>query len=207
MHSELQTLFIVNRLKYLSLFLLVSSALFAQKNRDPFARSARLPDMSFGIGYNYNSQVKYKVPGGSLNANIIYYNFDRRFLVGAEYTTNLRQTRVTPLEETNPAVISLESFFSRLVYNHAIYSLRAGWMLNEQLFLVTGFGLEMLEQFSELKAVQTSNLPDTFFQSNNKKSNLFYLKYGIQYKRRYFIYDLFYSKRGIGLGINYFFNG
>lgn len=207
MHSELQTLFIVNRLKYLSLFLLVSSALFAQKNRDPFARSARLPDMSFGIGYNYNSQVKFKVPGGSLNANITYYNFDRRFLVGAEYTTNLRQTEVTPLEETNPSVISLESFFSRLVYNHTIYSLRAGWMLNEQLFLVTGFGLEMLEQFSELKAVQASNLPDTFFQSNDKKSNLFYLKYGIQYKRRYFIYDLLYSKRGIGLGINYFFNG
>ena len=194
-------------MKYLSLFLLVSSAVFAQKNRDPFARSARLPDMSFGMGFNYNSQVKFKVPGGSLNANITYYNFNRRFLVGAEYTTNLRQTKVTPIEETNPTVISLESFFSRLVYNHAIYSLRAGWMLNEQLFLVTGFGLEMLEQFSELKAVQISNLPDTFFQSNNKKSNLFYLKYGIQYKRRYFIYDLFYSKRGIGVGINYFFNG
>ena len=207
MHSKLLTLFIVTKLKYLSFFLLVSTVLFAQKNQDPFARSARLPDMSFGVGYNHNSQVKFKVPGGSLNANITYYNFDRRFLVGVEYTMNLRQNKTTPIEETNPTVIPLESFFSRLVYNHAIYSLRAGWMLNEQLFLVTGFGLETLDQFSELNALQTSNLPDTFYLSNNKKSNLFYLKYGIQYKQRYFIYDFFYSKRGIGLGVNYFFNG
>ena len=79
MQSNFLTLIAVNQLKHLILLLLVSNALFSQKNRDPFARSARLPDMSFGIGYNFNSQVKYKVPGGSLNANIGYYNFDRRF--------------------------------------------------------------------------------------------------------------------------------
>lgn len=207
MHSKLLTLFIVTKLKYHSLFLLVSTVLFAQKNQDPFTRSARLPDMSFGVGYNHNSQVKFKVPGSSLNANITYYNFDRRFLIGVEYTMNLKQNKATPLEETDPIVIAAESFFSQLVYNHVVYNLRAGWMLNEQLFLVTGFGLETLDQFSELNAGQTSSFPDTFFQSNNKKSNLFYLKYGIQYKRRYFIYDFFYSKRGIGLGVNYFFNG
>lgn len=207
LYSKFQTLFFVNQLKYFSLFLLVSTALLAQKNQDPFARSARLPDMSFGMGYNHNSQVKYKVPGGSLNANITYYNFDRRFLIGVEYTMNLKQNKATTLEETDPTVIAAESIFSQLVYNHVVYNLRAGWMLNEQLFLVTGFGVEILDQFSELNAGQTSSFPDTFFQSNNKKSNLFYLKYGIQYKRRYVIYDLFYSKRGIGVGINYFFNG
>ena len=185
----------------------MSSALFAQKNRDPFARSARLPDMSFGVGYNHNSQVKYKVPGGSLNANITYYNFDRRFLVGVEYTINAKRNKTTLLEESNPAVIAAESIFSKLVYNHDVYSFRAGWMFNEQLFLVAGAGLEMLEQFNELKAGGRSDLPDVFLQSTGKKLKLFYLKYGIQYKRRYFIYDLFYSKRGIGVGVNYFFNG
>ena len=207
MHSNFLTLIAVNRLKHLILLLLVSNALFSQKNRDPFARSARIPDMSFGIGYNFNSQVKYKVPGGSFNANIGYYNFDRRFLVGVEYTTNAMRKETTLLEESDPTVIAAQSIFSQLVYNHAIYSLRAGWMVNEQLFLVTGFGLEMLDQFSELKAGLNSDLPDVFLQATGKKTNLFYLKYGIQYKRRYFIYDLFYSKRGVGVGVNYFFNG
>ena len=207
MQTKFLTLFVVDQLKHLLLLLLVSNTLFAQKNRDPFARSARLPDMSLGIGYNFNSQVKYKVPGGSLNANISYYNFDRRFLVGVEYTTNAKPNQMTLLEESDPTVIAAESIFSQLVYNHTIYSLRAGWMVNEQLFLVAGFGLEMLDQFSELKAGLNSDLPDVFFQATAKKTNLFYLKYGIQYKRRYFIYDLFYSKRGVGVGINYFFNG
>lgn len=207
MQSNFLTLIAVNQLKHLILLLLVSNALFSQKNRDPFARSARLPDMSFGIGYNFNSQVKYKVPGGSLNANIGYYNFDRRFLVGVEYTTNIQWNETTLLEQSDTNVIAAQSIFSQLVYNHAIFSFRAGWMVNEQLFLVTGFGLEMLDQFSELKAGQNSDLPDVFLQATGKKTNLFYLKYGIQYKRRYFIYDLFYSKRGLGVGINYFFNG
>ena len=185
----------------------MSNVLFSQKNRDPFARSARLPDASIGVGYNYNSLVKFKVPGGSLNANITYYNFDRRFLVGVEYTINVNRKETTLLEESDPTVIAAESIFSQLVYNHTIYSLRAGWMVNEQLFLVAGFGLEMLDQFSELNAGQNSDLPDVFFQATANKTNLFYLKYGIQYKRRYFIYDLFYSKRGVGVGVNYFFNG
>ena len=206
MQTKFLTLF-VNQLKHLLLLLLVSNALFAQKNRDPFARSIRLPDMSFGLGINLNSQVKFKVPGGSLAGNISYYNFDHRFLVGVEYTTNAKPNETTSLEEIDPTVIAAESIFSQLVYNHAILSLRAGWMVNEQLFLVTGFGLEMLDQFSELKAGQNSDLPDIFFQATSKKTNLFYLKYGVQYKRRYFIYDFFYSKRGIGLGVNYFFNG
>ena len=97
MHTNFLTLF-VDQLKHLLLLLLVSNALFAQKNRDPFARSTRLPDMSFGIGYNHNSQVKYKVPGGSFNANMSYYNFDRRFLVVVEYTTNAKPNETTLLE-------------------------------------------------------------------------------------------------------------
>ena len=198
---------IKEQIRCLLLLLFLSSAALAQKNNDPFARSARLPDMSVGVGLNYNSQVKFKVPGGSLNGNITYYNFDRRFLVGIEYTFNLKQNKATLLEENDPTVIAAQSIFSKLLYNHSIYSLRGGWMFNEQLYLVTGIGLEMLEQFSELKAGEISNLPEVFLQSTGKKSNLFYLKYGIQYKRRSFIYDLFYSKRGIGVGINYFLNG
>ena len=194
-------------MKYFALFLLMTSTVLAQKNRDPFARSARLPDMSIGLGLNVNAQVKFKVPGMSLAGNTTFYNFDRRFLVGLEYTVNLKQNKNTEIQETDPALISAQSIFSRLIYNHAIYSLRAGWMLNEQFFLVTGFGLEQLEQFNELNAGAISTLPDVFYQSTGKKSTLFYLKYGIQFKRRYFLYDLFYSKRGIGVGVNYFFNG
>ena len=185
----------------------VASTVLAQKNKDPFARSARLPDMSVGVGFNNNTQVKFKVPGGSLNGNITYYNFDRRFLVGIEYAFNLKQNKATIIQETDPAIIAAESIFSKIVYNHVIYGLRAGWMLNEQLYLLTGVGLEILEQFNQLKAGERSDLPNVFFQSTGKDSNLFYFKYGVQYKRRYLIYDLFYSKRGIGIGINYFFNG
>lgn len=163
--------------------------------------------MSIGFNFQTNTKVKFKVPGGSVGVNTTYYNFDRRFLVGLEYTINLQQRETTPLPNFDSAAIDAESSFSQLVYNHSIVGLRAGWLLNEQLFLVTGFGLEMLEQFDELRARNNSQLPEQFYQATGEKKNLFYLKYGLQYKRRYFVYDFFYSKRGIGLGVNYFFNG
>ena len=37
-----------------------------QKNHDPFARSARLPDLIFGFGYQYNTLTKNEVKSGSI---------------------------------------------------------------------------------------------------------------------------------------------
>ena len=39
-----------------------------QKNHDPFARSARLPDLIFGFGYQYNTLTKNEV----INASILF---------------------------------------------------------------------------------------------------------------------------------------
>ena len=80
-------------------------------------------------------------------------------------------------------------------------------MFNENLFLTVGSGVELLEQLREMRGKAGTNLPDTFLLDANKNNVLFYLKYGLQYKRSYFIYDILYSKRAIGVGVNYFFNG
>lgn len=178
-----------------------------RKNDDPFARSARLPDFSLGLLFNFNSMVKYKVPGGSLALNTTYYNFDRRFLVGLEFTKNITQHSPNALVERDPLAIADQSFFRRLIYNQTAFGLRGGWMFNENLFLTVGSGVELLEQLREMRGKAGTNLPDTFLLDANKNNVLFYLKYGLQYKRRYFIYDIFYSKRAIGVGVNYFFNG
>lgn len=73
--------------------------------------------------------------------------------------------------------------------------------------MTVGSGVELLEQMREMRGNEGSDLPDVFLRNANKNVTLVYFKYGLQYKRRYWIYDLFYSSRGIGVGINYFFNG
>ena len=72
------------------------------------------------------------------------------------------------------------------------------------IFITVGTGVELLDQFRESRG-KSSNLPDIFLQKSNNKITLFYTKYGIQYKHKYWIYDFFYSSRGLGVGINYFF--
>ena len=178
-----------------------------RKNKDPFARSARLPDMSVGLLFNANTQVKYKVPGGSLALNTTYYHYDLRFLVGLEFIKNIKQHTPTVLRENDPEVVEDQSAFKRLIYNQMGFGLRAGFILNENFYLSLGSGIELLEQMREMRAKEGSNLPITFLRNGNKNVSLFYLKYGLQYKRRYWIYDLFYSSRGVGVGVNYFFNG
>lgn len=178
-----------------------------KKNDDPFARSARLPDFSVGLLFNTNTMVKYKVPGGSLAFNSTYYDFDRRFLVGIEVAKNIKQHKASVLTENDPMVIADQSLFRRLIYNQTIYGLRGGWMFRNTVFITLGTGVELLDQFREYRGKEGSNMPHIFLQKSNKKITLFYTKYGIQYKRKYWIYDFFYSSRGLSVGINYFFNG
>lgn len=199
------------QLSILFLVLFVVTApknLYSQKkNNDPFARSARLPDFSVGMLFNANTMVKYKVPGGSLAFNSTYYDFDRRFLVGVEVAKNIMQHKASVLTENDPIVIADQSLFRRLIYNQTIYGLRGGWMFRNTIFITVGTGVELLDQFRESRGKEGSNLPDIFLQKSNNKITLFYTKYGIQYKHKYWIYDFFYSSRGLGVGINYFFNG
>lgn len=193
--------------RYLFLFIFLSGVAIAQKNKDPFARSARLPDMSVGLGLRYNTKVKYKVPGVSLNFNTTYYNFDFRFLIGLDFMTNLKRTKTTILEERDPATIRAESSFTKLIYNHSAIGLTGGWMLTERFYLVGGLNLELLEQFDQLASNSGNDLPAVFYRATGKKPVLFSLKYGVQYMYKSFVYDLFYSKRGISVGVNFFFNG
>ena len=200
-----------HRLRALSWLIIVAlsfTSLHAQrKNKDPFARSARLPDMSVGLLFNANTQVKYKIPGGSLALNTTFYHYDWRFLVGLEFITNIKQHTPTVLIERDPEVIEDQSNFKRLIYNQMGFGLRGGYIVNENFYFTLGGGVELLEQMREMRAIESSELPETFLQNANKNVALFYLKYGLQYKYRYWIYDLFFSSRGVGVGVNYFFNG
>ena len=200
-----------HRLRALSWLIIVTlsfTSVHAQrKNKDPFARSARLPDMSVGLLFNANTQVKYKIPGGSLALNTTYYHYDWRFLVGLEFITNIKQHTPTVLSERDPEVIEDQSNFKRLIYNQMGFGLRGGYIVNENFYVTLGGGVELLEQMREMRAKDGSELPETFLRNANKNVALFYLKYGLQYKYRYWIYDLFFSSRGVGVGVNYFFNG
>ena len=185
-----------------------SASLCAQrKNKDPFARSARLPDMSVGVLFNINSQVKYKVPGGSISLNTTYYHYDWHFLLGLEFITNIKQHSQTVLNELDPEVIEDQSNFKRLIYNQMGFGLRGGYIVNENFYFTLGGGVELLEQMREMRAIKGSDLPEKFIRNGDKNVLLPYLKYGLQYKHRYWIYDLFFSSRGVGVGVNYFFNG
>ena len=114
------------------------TSLHAQrKNKDPFARSARLPDMSVGLLFNANTQVKYKIPGGSLALNTTYYHYDWRFLVGLEFITNIKQHTPTVLSERDPEVIEDQSNFKRLIYNQMGFGLRGGYIVNENFYLTS----------------------------------------------------------------------
>ena len=64
-----------------------------QKNHDPFARSARLPDLIFGFGYQYNTLTKNEVKNGSILLSADYLLTDKDLLIGIEYVTNLPKLR------------------------------------------------------------------------------------------------------------------
>ena len=179
----------------------------SEKTRIPLRVQRVYPAFILGLLFNANTQVKYKIPGGSLALNTTYYHYDWRFLVGLEFITNIKQHTPTVLSERDPEVIEDQSNFKRLIYNQMGFGLRGGYIVNENFYVTLGGGVELLEQMREMRAIEGSELPETFLQNANKNVALFYLKYGLQYKYRYWIYDLFFSSRGVGVGVNYFFNG
>ena len=93
----------------------------AQKNHDPFARSARLPDLIFGFGYQYNTLTKNEVKSGSIVLSADYLLTDKDLLIGIEYITNLPKLREEP-----SATVSQFSVLQGYIYNHNIISLRLG---------------------------------------------------------------------------------
>ena len=185
---------------YIFLFLF-SLSLKAQKNKDPFARSARLPDVSIGIGFNQNNLEKYRVTGGSLVFNAMYFDFNRRFMVGLDFTKNINNRSSTIFNPTRNQKIGDVGNFRRLIYNSTIYSVRGGFILNEKLYAVVATGVESLNEFKEYHA-QDSNA--VFHEETGETNLLFYTKYGVMYRFDKFISEFFYSKRGIGIGVNYF---
>lgn len=187
------------------LLLLFSFPVKAQINKDPFARSARLPDISVGVGFNQNTLEKYRVPGGSLVFNAMYFDFNRRFLVGLDFTKNINNRSSTIFIPSQNQEIGDVGNFRRLIYNSTIYSVRGGFIFNEKLYVVVGTGVESLNEFKEYHAKDSNAYLTVFHQETNETNLLFYTKYGVMYRINKFISEFFYSKRGIGFGVNYFF--
>lgn len=193
--------------KLLTISLLISSlALLGQRKRDPFSRAPRLPDLGFGVGYQMNTENKYKVESGSITINATYYNFNNNYMVGGEYTTNLAKSiDKLPLGINLTEVLS-KSVLNKLIYNHNILSLRGGWLFSDNFFLVGTAGVEILDQFKSYEYKGSLNLPENFEQKTSKSSILPFTKIGLICKINKWGGEFSYSKRGISFGINYFLN-
>ncbi|MDB9989070.1 hypothetical protein OAD88_06910 [Flavobacteriaceae bacterium] len=184
----------------------LSTMCIAQQNRDPFARSVRPPDIGIGLSYNHNTLVKYKVPGGSISANVTYYNFDKHFIIGLDYTTNINKRNKTIYAPRIGEPNTRRGIFSKIIYNQSIYAFRGGWIFSDNFFLVMGMGLESLKQFHQYR-----NRPNQIEESvqhlvTGKVINLFYHKAGVMFKVKKIIFEAFYSQRSLGFGVNYFLN-
>lgn len=179
----------------LFLLLLLPLIVYAQKNKDPFARSRRLPDFSLGTGVMYNLEPKFRVRGMSAILQTDFYFFDKRFSIGAEATTNL-----TRIQQSTSAALTNRGILNGLVYNHLILGLRGGYIFRDNLIFTIGLGIESLEQFRHYK-----RNGQTQFDATGKMSRLFYYKTAILYRYKTLVYEAFYSRRGFGLGCSYYF--
>ena len=171
-----------------------------QKNHDPFARSARLPDLIFGFGYQYNTLTKNEVKNGSILLSADYLLTDKDLLIGIEYITNLPK-----LNEEPSANINQFSVLQGYVYNHSVISLRLGRSFGQKFHLIGSVGIESLSRFA---SYSTPILMDQveFFIDRNKKSTLFNYKIAAFYRFGRFGYELGLSRRGIGGKIMWYIN-
>lgn len=180
--------------KSLFLFLIaLPSFFFAQKSNDPFARSRRLPDLSVGGGILLNTQQTFRVNGLSAQFNIDWLNFDSNYLLGVEVASNIKKIQQASSEQQVQRGI-----LQGLVYNQTIIALRAGYISDNNWMLLGGLGIESLDQFRNYKSQGNS-----YYNGTGTASNLFYYKLSALYQHKYLIYEAFYSRRGIGLGISY----
>ena len=166
-----------------------------QKNHDPFARSARLPDLIFGFGYQYNTLTKNEVKSGSIVLSADYLLTDKDLLIGIEYITNLPK-----LNEEASATINQFSVLQGYIHNHSIISLRLGRAFGQKFHLVGSLGIESLSRFASYKG------PEEFFINRNKKSTLFNYKIAGFYRYARFGYEVGLSRRGVGAKIMWYVN-
>ncbi|MGB1971434.1 MAG: hypothetical protein ACPHSE_02965 [Flavobacteriaceae bacterium] len=180
--------------------IVLSQFVFSQKHKDPFTRSKRLPDISLGAGLIYNMEPKFKVDGFSLMLNADFYNFEKSFTLGFEYASNLKRIEQNlSTEMINTGVIS------GLMYNQSIIALRGGWIFQDNIIFILGLGMESLQQYRRYIPGINSESSAPFFGETGKTAKLFYYKLGALYRFNALTYEVFYSRRGVGLGINYFF--
>lgn len=171
-----------------------------QKNHDPFARSARLPDLIFGFGYQYNTLTKNEVKSGSIVLSADYLLKDKDLLIGIEYITNLPKLNEEPTANTNQF-----SVLQGYIYNHNIISLRLGRTIGQKFNLICSIGLESLNRFASYSTPILKD-PVEFFIDRNKKSTLFNYKIAAFYRFGRLGYELGLSRRGIGAKIMWYIN-
>ena len=166
-----------------------------QKNHDPFARSARLPDLIFGFGYQYNTLTKNEVKNSSILLSADYLLTDKDLLIGIEYIANIPK-----LNEEPTATINQFTVFKGYIYNHNIISLRLGRSFGQKFHLIGSVGVESLSRFASYSG------PVEFFIDRNKKSTLFNYKIASFYRFGRFGYEAGLSRRGIGVKIMWYIN-
>ena len=171
-----------------------------QKNHDPFARSARLPDLVFGFGYQYNTLTKNEVKSSSIVLSADYLLTDKDLLIGIEYISNLPKLNEEPSATTNQF-----SVLQGYIHNHNIISLRLGRAIGQKFYLIGSIGLESLSRFASY-TFPILNDPVEFFIDRNKKSTLFNYKIAAFYRFGRLGYELGLSRRGIGGKIMWYIN-
>lgn len=171
-----------------------------QKNHDPFARSARLPDLIFGFGYQYNTLTKNEVKSGSIVLSADYLLTDKDLLIGIEYITNLPKLREEP-----SATIDQFSVLQGYMHNQSMISLRLGRAIGQKFYLIGSIGLESLSRFASY-TVPILMDPVEFYIDRNKKSSLFNYKIAAFYTFGRLGYEVGLSRRGIGGKIMWYIN-
>ena len=171
-----------------------------QKNHDPFARSARLPDLIFGFGYQYNTLTKNEVKNGSIILSADYLLTEKDLLIGIEYITNIPK-----LNEEPSATINQFTVLQGFIYNHNIISLRLGRLFGQKFHLIGSLGIESLSRFASYNSLILMD-PVEFFIDRNKKSTLFNYKISGFYRVGRFGYEVGLSRRGIGAKIMWYIN-
>ncbi len=166
-----------------------------QKNHDPFARSARLPDLIFGFGYQYNTLTKNEVKNGSILLSADYLLADKDLLIGLEYVINLPRLNEEPTSSINQF-----SVLQGYLYNHNIISIRIGRSFGQKFHLIGSLGIESLSRFASYTG------PVEFFINRNKKSTLFNYKIAGFYRFGRFGYEVGLSRRGLGAKIMWYIN-
>ena len=171
-----------------------------QKNHDPFARSARLPDLIFGFGYQYNTLTKNEVKSGSIVLSADYLLTDKDLLIGIEYITNLPKLREDP-----SATIDKFSVLQGYMHNHSLISLRLGRAIGQKFYLIGSIGLESLSRFASY-TVPILMDPVELYIDRNKKSSLFNYKIAAFYTFGRLGYEVGLSRRGVGGKIMWYIN-